>query len=50
MYGSHFWTRVVSSNDLPIVSADSSHVFSDQLTLTNSLLTESDRLSLTDRV
>ncbi|KRZ87920.1 hypothetical protein T08_155 [Trichinella sp. T8] len=29
MYGSHFWTRVVSSNDLPIISADSSHVFSD---------------------
>ncbi|KRZ81940.1 hypothetical protein T08_3091 [Trichinella sp. T8] len=28
MYGSHFWTRVVSSNDLPIISADSSHVFS----------------------
>ncbi|KRZ50577.1 hypothetical protein T02_9084 [Trichinella nativa] len=31
MYGSHFWTRVVSSNDLPIISADSSHVFSGQL-------------------
>ncbi|KRX22856.1 hypothetical protein T07_6250 [Trichinella nelsoni] len=28
MYGSPYWTRVVSSNDLPIVSADSSHVFS----------------------
>ncbi|KRY02488.1 hypothetical protein T01_10424 [Trichinella spiralis] len=29
MYGSPYWTRVVSSNDLPIVSADSSHVFSE---------------------
>ncbi|KRZ63558.1 hypothetical protein T08_10520, partial [Trichinella sp. T8] len=28
MYGSLFWTRVVSSNDLPIISDDSSHVFS----------------------
>ncbi|KRX99474.1 hypothetical protein T4E_5139 [Trichinella pseudospiralis] len=27
MYGSFFWTRVVSSNDLPTISADSSHVF-----------------------
>ncbi|KRZ94644.1 hypothetical protein T08_4675 [Trichinella sp. T8] len=29
MYGSHFWTRDVSSNDLPIISDDSSHVFSE---------------------